>query len=106
MESVVALHAWQILMTIHELFTLWKLFSLLVTWECIFEAQKRLIELPFMHAIQHCKLMHACICITSIMPFTERGSMVRLLADSHVPKVGFEFHTYSPCNCKSTSHRR
>jgi len=61
MESVVALHAWQILMTIHELFTLWKLFSLLVTWECIFEAQKRLIELPFMHAIQHCKLMHACM---------------------------------------------
>ena len=61
MEGVVALHAWQILMTIHELFTLWKLFSLLVTWECIFEAQKRLIELPFMHAIQHCKLMHACM---------------------------------------------
>ena len=106
MEGVVALHAWQILMTIHELFTLWKLFSLLVTWECIFEAQKRLMNC---HSCMQFSIanscMHACICITSIMPFTERGSMVRLLADSHVPKVGFEFHT-SPCNCKSTSHRR
>lgn len=55
-------------------------------------AQNRRMSSTSIHGSKvstHSSFIHACMHYSYKMPFAERGSMVRLLADVQVPKVGF-----------------